>query len=160
MPVSDVLAKDVEDAHCGALRPRAGRGGHGDERMQAMDGRPAEPDRGVDVVEQVTGVRRHEIDRLGGVDHGPPSHRDERIPGPALGRCVDRFAHGRVARFDCDPVVQPDLVAGSAQRRHDPVGCACGRHPGIGHDEHASLVPQRVRISATAPRPKTSGGAT
>ena len=82
MPGLDLQRQHVQHADRGALRAGAGRGGHGDQRLERVDRRPAPADRRVDVVHQLAGVGGQQVDRLGGVDARAAADGDEASHGP------------------------------------------------------------------------------
>jgi hypothetical protein len=112
------LIRDVQDRDRSGLRARARGRGDGEKRLQGTGRLPASADRGVDVVDDLTPVRRYEACDLGRVDARPAAYADERFEVAFDGE-VCRGLEGIVRRLDARAVPHLDLYAFRLDRLHD-----------------------------------------
>ena len=134
-PGLDLGGEDVEDRDRRALRAGARRGRDRDERLQRALGRTAATNRAVDVIEQVTVVRRQQVHDLGGVDRRAAADGHDHVDPAGGAGGVHGLAHRGVRRLHPDAVEHVGVDAGGAERLGDPCRGARRRDPAVGDDQ-------------------------
>ena len=141
-----VLGDHVRHGDRRGLAARAGRRGHGDERLERSRDRHAATDGLVHVVQQRGRVAGQEVDGLPRVDRAPAAHRHEAVDLLGAG-VVGGLLHGAVRRLDLDAVEDVRLDPLLVEERADALGNPEGGESGIGDDQDLP-EPQAAGVEA------------
>ena len=152
------LFGDVQDRHRRRLGARARGRRDGEQRLQGAGRLLAAADGGVDVVHDLTTVRRYEVGDLRRVDARPAADRDEPVEVSFDGE-VRRGLEGVVRRLHARAVPHLDLYAFGLDQLHDAARYVALTTPG---SETSITLPTPIRFSSQpasseAPGPYFSG---
>ena len=129
--------EQVEDGDAGGLAAGAGRGRDGDEWLERAGYGLSPADGGVDVVEEVGGVRGVEVGGLCGVDAGAASDGDVAVEA-AVGGEGGGVLEGDVGGLDADAVEQHGVDVFGCEGVEDCADGLSACEAGVGEDHDSA----------------------